>query len=99
MSPGTLPLGGRRGRPAEPRRQDAEEEGEEAVGEVLRQAHEARAPGYREDARQGEGLPRDGRRAGARAVDGGQRGRAAPVRHGAEGARGRARAGGPLRGV
>ena len=32
MSSGILPLGGRRGRPAEPRRQDAEEEGEDSFG-------------------------------------------------------------------
>ena len=67
MSPGTLSLGGRRGRPAEPRGQHAEEEGEEAAGEVLREAHEARAADDREDAGQGQGVPgdREGDRPGA----------------------------------
>lgn len=83
---GNHELGGRKGRPAGPGRHHAGKEGKkgkEAVGEGVRQAHEARAPDDREDARRGEELPRDSRRAGARSVDRGERGREAPVRHGA----------------
>lgn len=89
MSPGSLPLGGRRGRPTEPRRRRAEEAGkgpEEAVGQVLREAHEARAADGREDAGQGQGVPGDceGGRPGA--VGRCQRGGEAPLRDVAAGA-------------
>ena len=71
---------------------DAEEEG--AVGEGLREAHETRAAGDREDARQGEGVPRDRLGARPRALDGRQRGGEAPVRDVAPRAARRAGAGG-----
>lgn len=71
---------------------DAEEEG--AAREGLREAHETRAAGHREDARQGEGAPRDRPGDRPRAVDGRQRGGEAPVRDVAAGASRRARAGG-----
>ena len=71
---------------------DAEEEG--AVREGLREARETRAAGNREDARQGEGVPRGRPGDRPRAVDGRQRGGEAPARDVAAGASRRARAGG-----
>ena len=71
---------------------DAEEEG--AVREGLREARETRAAGHREDARQGEGVPRGRPGDRPRAVDGRRRGGEAPARDVAAGASRRARAGG-----
>ena len=71
---------------------DAEEEG--AVREGLREARETRAAGNREDARQGEGVPRGRPGDRPRAVDGRRRGGEAPARDVAAGASRRARAGG-----
>ena len=57
---------------------DAEEEG--AVREGLLEARETRAAGHREDARQGEGVPRGRPGDRPRAVDGRRRGGEAPAR-------------------
>ena len=69
---------------------DAEEEG--AVREGLREARETRAAGNREDARQGEGVPRGRPGDRPRAVDGRRRGAPRrPARHRRDGGDGRGR--------
>ena len=63
----SLPSEGRRGGPRARGGGDAEEEG--AVREGLREARETRAAGHREDARQGQGVPRGRPGDRPRAVD------------------------------